>query len=132
MKYGIEVEGTHCGTPMIFCGADDVLNWQEHVLTAMTDHNVSHVYVSDQDNVLDYADLSEAFAQFHVTLDCTQAKGSRPANVSLMLRDPTFDMIRCLNDRDQIKYEHERTVYVWSMQDAVVTLPSAFEKDIEL
>lgn len=134
MKWGIEVEGINTGEPMIFCDADAVATPEgaAAVKAAMVQHDVTHVYVSDNENVLDYMELGAMFSDDVVTLDVTCVKGNRPDNLALMLRNPTFYQILKLKPCDQIKFEKDRTVFVWSMKDVWRTIPSDFEGDIEL
>ena len=135
MKWGIECEGRFKGVPMIFCDAEALLKHEQvtKIFAEMHARGVSHVYVSDATNSLDYGFLASLFVNQTVTLDCTAVRPEpRPDNLNLMLRNPTFELIQLLDSRDQIKFEKDRTVYVWALHDAFTTVPSDFEGDIEL
>lgn len=139
MKYGIEVEGRLKGVPTIFVGADEFVTDPDSIYKAMRDHSVSHLYISDPDNIVPY---TTDFGKILVTLDMTRVRYDntrRPANVLLMLRiDPAqkqgweFADLVLLRDGDQIKFERNQFVFVFPWSARIATNPSEFVDDITL
>lgn len=131
-KFGIEVEGRLAGLPTVFCNADADLT---RVLAQAVECGVGHVYISDPDNKLSYANVAHLFQTKVVTMDVTRRRSEDlPSNVTIMLRLPDwlFDQIVSLRPGDQIKSEKDRHVRVWTVGSAVVTKPEDFEGDVEL
>lgn len=133
MKIGIEVEGRLRGVPTLFCGAHEIHEARRLILQNRL--NVSHVYISDNGNTLDYLTVSSLFAGLLVTLDVTCVGGPRPANISIMLRidgGDAYDSVNRLTAEDQIKFERDRHVIVLPMTAAITTQPHEFEGDADL
>lgn len=129
MKVGIEVEGRLRGVRTLFCSASDNIN--KAVGEAIL-NGIGHVYVSDNDNTLSYQVFGD-YPDILFTLDITCVQNiPRPSNVTLMLRLPGFEDVSALKADDQIKFEHNRTVLVASVNSLVRTNPDEFENDIEV
>jgi hypothetical protein len=129
MKIGIECEGRLKGIPTLFCDATELLS----VRNVAQDMQVSHIYVSDPNNMLSYEEVGSELAEFMVTLDVTAITlGYRPSNLSIMLSLPGYDQISKLTDHDQIKFEHERNVVVFPINSALLTVPADFAGDVDL
>lgn len=139
MKIGLEVEGYLVGTPTLFCSAEDlpkinaVYNQiKNRSYVELGNKKISHIYISDHSNVITCNDLI-GLPNVRITLEVTKyLLSDRPDNVDIMLRDPTFTYVDKLKLIDMIKFELDRKVYVFSMRDAVKTLPHEFDKDVEL
>lgn len=129
MKVGIEVEGRLRGVHTLFCNASD--NIDRAVEQAIL-NGIRHIYVSDNDNTLSYQEFIE-YPNIQFTLDVTRVQNiPRPSNITLMLRLPGFEDVSALKADDQIKFEHNRTVLVASVNSLVRTNPDEFENDVEV
>lgn len=132
MKYGIECEGMLKGLPTVFCEAFEI----DRAAAYARGKGITHVYVSDRQNDLDYDQVGATLQGLQVTLEVTAAKGNRPDNVALMLNcNRTFSayvQVSQLAAKDQIKFEHNRNVIVLPMSEAIFTEPKDFDGDIEI
>lgn len=137
-KLGIEVEGRLRGVPTLFTDAIAMARdgGADKVMTAMRQHEVTHVYISDRLNVLDYQQVGRWFGGYQVTLDVTKvAKQLRPANVTIILTLPHeyWESVANLGPQDQVKFHSEdRHVLCATMHSFVPTHPSEFEGDTDL
>jgi hypothetical protein len=137
MKIGIEVEGRLRGVKTLFIGAAELeLEGPSGIRAKMMAHNVTHLYVSDHNNVVDYETLGLSFYSLLVTLDVTRVKpGPRPQNVSIMLTLPYeffIDVDRLAAD-DQVKFHSvDRDVLCVSARHLVRTQPIEFCGDVEV
>lgn len=133
MKLGIECEGRLKGIVTLFADASTPL--PDIKRAAAHSGIIQHIYISDNDNTLDYAEVGECFNDSYVTLDVTKVKGKRPRNISLMFRvteNWSFDDITQLTEYDQVKFESNRHVVVFPMTASIKTKPEDFEGDKEL
>lgn len=129
MKVGIEVEGRFTGVPTLFCDAEHYLEG----IKAAKEQGVSHIYISDNGNIIRYNDEALATSGLLVTLDVTNVyPEDRPPNMTLMLRLEGFPMVNALTARDQVKFEQDRNVLVAPTTAFYRTVPSDFDGDREL
>ena len=132
MKIGVECEGRLRGVPTLFCGAHEIREARQLIRQHVY---VSHVYISDNGNTLDYLTVSSLFAGLLVTLDVTRVGDPRPVNISIMLRidgGDAYDSMSRLTKEDQVKFERDRHVIVLPMTAAITTMPQEFEGDVEI
>jgi len=136
MKYGIEAEGRLKGVPTIFCDANALRdgNGVQTVYSALKKHLVSHLYVSDEQNTLDYKVLADTFPSTLITIEVTVAQRcpARPNNITLMVRNPKYSDLCFMKNTDQLKFEEDRNVFVFPMGAAVCTEPSDFNNDLDI
>lgn len=137
MKVGVEAEGRLKGVRTLFVNASDVTDNIGRISAIMERHQLSHIYISDRDNVLDYSTLGNLFRHVLVTLDVTTVASSkvRPKNVTIMLTLPydLWQSVAALGNDDQVKFHSpEREVMCISARHFVYTSPSDFAGDVEV
>ncbi len=136
MKYGIECEGRLRGLPTLFVSAAELQANEQGVHAAMLDRNLTHVYVSDRDNILDYTSLGTTFQDKIVTLDVTKVtSNSIPSNITIMLTLPYdyWESIQNLRFDDQIKFHSpNRDVLCATVRDFAYTNHTEFLNDQDL
>ena len=132
-KIGVEVEGRLRGVPTFFIDAEEL---DASAVAKFINLGVSHIYISDRYNTLNYNEVGHAFEGYLVTLDVTAVKEvSRPTNVTLMLSMPHgyWDSVQRLRPDDQVKFHSEdRNVLCVSARNLVATQPIEFLADREL
>jgi hypothetical protein len=143
MKLGLEVEGRLRGLPTLFLGAayvEKAVAFLKH-LSENNQQAPGHVYISDNDNILDYVDVSDLFPTKLVTLDVTEIQYDSPLdipeNIVIMLRlkgsdHDIFENVVRLRSTDMIKIEHERNVFCFTVGSAMLTEPHEFDDDVEV
>jgi hypothetical protein len=136
MKIGVEAEGRLRGVQTLFVDAIDVIYNLAKVKAALKDNAISHIYVSDRNNTLDYSFLGQHLEGYLITLDVTAVTPRpRPTNVTIILTMPYeyWQSVQMLRFTDQIKFHSEdRNVLCAAVQSFVATQPIEFAGDIEL
>jgi len=131
-KLGLEVEGRLRGVKTLFIGASEI----EAAKAYLSLNPISHVYISDPENTLNYVVAGWLFADSLVTLDVTAVRAEvRPTNVMVILTMPHsyWDSVERLRPDDQIKFHSEgRNVLCAPVRNFVPTQPIEFLGDIEL
>ncbi len=134
-KIGIEVEGRLRGVKTLFCSADELVD-RAKIISYAASKGITHVYVSDRNNTLDYVMLGWMFSDCLVTLDVTEVRqGVRPTNVTVILTMPHsyWESVSRLRPDDQIKFHSEgREVLCASVRNFVPTQPIEFLGDEEI
>lgn len=130
MKIGIEVEGRLRGVKTLFCGPQDVAAAKAYLAA----NPLTHVYISDRDNTLDYVMVGWSFPACLVTMDVTSVReGVRPTNVTLILTLPHshWDNVARLRADDQVKFHSvDREVLCATARNFVPTQPAEFLGDV--
>lgn len=133
-KIGIECEGRLRGIKTLFIDASE-LTVDLGLKSLIEEGKVTHVYVSDHQNTLDYNELGKALGACYVTLEVTKVKDEpRPLNVGLMLALPEehWNSVQLLGPDDQVKFSWNQHVLASSMRNFVATYPIEFVGDVEL
>jgi len=137
MKIGLEAEGRLKGIKTLFIEAHESFL---KALEVLKDKGIGHIYISDQRNLLSYAEITYVFRDYHVTLDITRVKDdwigdniSIMFRVDLCLKEAIYNSILNLkSERDQIKIEKDRHVFVFPMNCAMIAIPDDFAGDVEV
>ena len=114
MKLGYEVEGKYIGIKSIFLDVTEMPKLD----TALSDHKVNQIYISDHDNILDLgpnpgSKLAKYCGEYVVTVERTITSKNvlDRINVLLVVDNPSFWDLR---PNDQIKFTKQNNVYATS------------------
>lgn len=136
-KIGTEVEGRLRGVLTLFVDAEEVLSSPSALINHAKNYGITHIYISDRINVLDYEAVGSLLPQpYLVTLDVTVVSSKpRPTNMTLILTLPHayWRSVECLRPDDQIKFHSvDRNVLMTTARTLVPTSPIEFCGDQEL